>query len=215
MVASRSSPVGDMLKYVRYYKLDEKLRGSLTTGVWESRNEIKNMVKKVIWTHEYRCWQASSFCYPELSLYYEIVKKIEINFWWQFTNKAPGHMRKVAGVLSVMMGGQPKGLQRNFNSKKCKLCQGYDSEDLEHILLKCPRLSEIRTAVTTNLLDSMPPAMTLEFESFNNRERLKYLFSGFGGQLISEWLPLYSATVEFVYQVYRERASAYDILSAS
>ena len=35
---------------------------------------MKSVIKKAVWKHEFECWVASQFMYPELECYYMGVK---------------------------------------------------------------------------------------------------------------------------------------------
>ena len=77
-------------------------------------NDMKRIIKKAVWKHEFESWVASQFMYPELDCYYKGVKNISMHCWWRYAAKNPRMTTPVSSVISVMMGSQPKSLQCNF-----------------------------------------------------------------------------------------------------
>ena len=210
-VMNKWSPIRDMYSSVCKYKLDRLLLSNISRGSWGDKTTSKGFIKHVIWTHEIRRWKASAPCYAELKLYYEILDTIKFNVWWHFGSLRPHQLNNISSVLAVLMGGQPKRLQRNFDSNKCQLCHDpRDHEDSPHILFVCPALHNSRVRCTSSLLTGMPIAMREQFEAASARDKASLLLSGFGGTFIAEWVELFSAAASYVHNMYKERAALYD-----
>ena len=209
---STTSPIVSMYESVCKYKLEERLWANITTGSWEDRSAIKQLVKKVIWSHEVRCWKASSICYPELCLYCEIVIGIHMHIWWKVASRLPELTKKISSIITVIMGGQPKTMQRNLGRKKCDLCHGYDPVNAIHIICKCPALEDIRTTATGSLLATMPAAMGQNFKEMNDNEKVKFLLTALSATFTPEWLQIYKGIANFIHFMYANRARKYDIL---
>ena len=71
--------------------------------------------------------------------------------WWKYVDKQPHMKRYVSALMAVLMGGQPKGLQCNFDSIKCKICSSGARDSPAHILFECTALQETRSGVWTEL----------------------------------------------------------------
>lgn len=155
-------------------------------------------------------WYATCILYGDLNIYSELVTSVKIHNWWIVTQKIPHIFKSLSSIMAILMGGQPNGLQRNFKSQSCQLCESNDKKDLIHILFNCSELNEVRTNNLTNLNKVMPRAMVEEFNGMNVAEKLKFLLSPLHSQYIAEWKDIYVEIAKFVNAIYSLRAKLYD-----
>ena len=120
--------------------------------------------------------------------------------------------RKIAAVLAVLMGGQPRGLQCNVGKKLCGICSIRDRDCADHVLFRCSEMVDIREKKWTQVVNSMPPGMAACVEAMvNDNEKTKFVLSGLRcDYLIEEWGLILVNISEFVYAMYKNRKLIYD-----
>ena len=173
---------------------------------------MKTHINQMIWKHKKDRWKAVCLMYKELDHYNISVSHIKTHPWWLFVKDEPIYFIKVAGVLSILMGGQPSKYQRNFNSSMCKICNSHASETVEHILFEYKALETYRNKLwddfASNLLDPMKH-MILEMP---HRDRAVFLLSCLNESYVREWRYLYGSLADYIYKLYVHRALKYDEL---
>ena len=134
-------------------------------------NDMRMIIKKAVWKHEFESWVASQFMYPELDCYYKGVKNISMHCRWRYTAKNPRMTTPVSSVVSVMMGSHPKSLQCNFYKQTCSLCYGQLRDNAIHVIYECPELEYTRSDAWTKVLASMPSAMANQIDTFSTQKQ--------------------------------------------
>ena len=211
--ANKLSPIADIFSYVSKYGLREKLLQYVFMNTEVNLQESKRYIKKVVWDLETLSWKATQYLYPELSMYYNKVPEIQMHAWWRINLKPYGLINKISCVLSLLIGGQPPGLQRNFNSSRCGLCQNsMEKEDPCHVLFSCPALEGQRNRTWQRVLQSMPPAMVRQQLGVSNREKTEFLLSCLNNTVTTEWHEIYMNIIVFIHDIYKERARLYDAI---
>ena len=117
---------------------------------------------------------------------------------------------QVSATIAVLIGSQPRGLQRNFNDKLCNICEIYGRDNSVHILFECTVLEDVRSKYLNKLFSSMPDNMAYDINRLNNVDKAKCMLSGYGKRYVPEWNSIYIHTLEFVYNMYQCRANTYD-----
>ena len=112
--------------------------------------------------------------------------------------------------MSVIMAGQPAGLQRNFGCKIGKMCDSRAKETSEHILMDCPALRYNRDFCIRYILFAMPNAMKHDYHVLDSTHRFQFLISGFNGSFTIEWIELYRRILIWVQELYTQRSRIYD-----
>ena len=202
------SPVACMYKCVAKYSL----HGILKDFVTHSNGDLKSAklkVKRAVWEWETTRWKCTMLMYPELRLYRECISGPQMHSWYIYLDKNPSMYLSVTAVMSILLGGQPKGIQCNFECIYCRLCANYRKESPTHVLFECPALQETRDSTWPGLLRSMPNAMSESIQSKNNDEKAKLLLSCYGGSYIPEWNHVYANTAKMVHLMYKQRHSMY------
>ena len=83
--------------------------------------------------------------------------------------------------MSLLCGTQPNGYGVNFgHNLRCKLCESFDAETIQHVVLECEGLDAIRRPNILRLREAMPYAMRISYDELNNAEKLDFLLSGLG-----------------------------------
>ena len=192
-------------KCIEKYRLHDILTDFVTNSNWDLKS-AKLKVKKIVWEWETTRWKCTM--YPELRLSNECISQPKMHLWYKYPDKNPSMYLYVTVAMSILLGGQPKGIQCNFESDYCRLCANYMKESPTHVLFECPALQETRDSTWPGLLQSMPNAMSESMTSSNNEERTKQMLSCYGGH-IPEWNHIYSNTAKMVYLMYKQRHSIY------
>ena len=201
------SPTLSCWKYVRVYNLDDVVLSFIDNGDSKRIESTKRFVKSRVKDVEYIRWRYSCSFYSNLDMYLDVVTDMKPTIWWQFVQSQPTYFRKAAAVVSVLMGGQPKGLQCNFDSDFCQLCNDRLYDNPVHILFVCTSLHDDRNALNVLLLQSMHCHMMQSFTNLPNVEKLKFLLSGTSKELYS----VMRCTANYVFGIYKKRKELYDI----
>ena len=139
------------------------------------------------------------------------VENITLHPWWRFAKLCPQYSNQVSSVMSLLMGGQPKGLGRNFVSIRCGICGSTEPEKPTHVLFRCITLNHSRDKWWGLVINSMPDQMVIECRNMTDDKKVAFLMSCFGNTMITEWTHVYRAVGKFVHNMYIARSEAYDI----
>ena len=104
-------------------------------------------------------------------MYIQSVSSIAIHPWWRLGKLYPHLTKFVSNVISTLMAGQPRSLQRNLNNKSCKMCSEGAKDTPEHVLMNCPSLSSNRAILLQHVVDEMPYAMKRDFAQFDSLKK--------------------------------------------
>ena len=132
--------------------------------------------------------------------------------WWSLVARKPFLMRRVSSTITVLMGGQPSGMQCNFGQKRCMLCDILSTDKPDHVLFECAELEEKRCLLWPQVIVCMPPGMTIDMECYNNARKTQYLISCLHSSFINEWSLLYEKVADFVHSMYAHRKRKYDAM---
>ena len=205
----KCSPIADAWHYVSRLNLDTKILGESGTGEIASKYARKRLLKRVVWELDYKRWQATKLCYPELELFYECIKNINMHPWWSLATIYPHLVHKIGTIISILMGGQPKGMLCNMNSKLCKLCSYRARDDVTHLLFECEGLKTIQDTGWATVILLMTEGMRCDMERLTYKEKSTLILSCYGNTFIPDWTDLYAATLNFVHLIYQKRADMY------
>ena len=206
------SPVADMYKYAKYYRLDGIIKQCLLTGNFGDFEQMKKYIKDLVWKVELTKWKGTCIMYKSLSCYVHSVSKIQMHAWWYFAKDAPHLTKNISCVMSLLMGGQPSGMQRNLSRSKCALCESHSADTPHHVLFICEALGWIRDVKWENVCEKMPNALLHDIRCMSPSDKTEMLLSCFGGTYTSEWQDMYAEVVKFIYYMYKARCNAYDNL---
>ena len=200
------SPTMSCWKFARIYNLDNVVLSFIDNGNAKRIDSTKRFVKSRVREVECNRWRYSCHFYSDLDLYLDVVTDIKPIVWWYFVQANPTYFRKAAAVVSVLMGGQPKGLQCNFDNVLCQLCTDRVGDNSYHILFDCTALCEDRNAVLLSLNQSMPAAMLQCYSRLSKYEKMKFLLSG----MPNEFAQVMKCIANYVFVLYQKRKELYD-----
>ena len=175
------------------------------------RNKLKNAetrVKNRIKEYELKRWQHTCMLYPELKVYMKVVNTIKPIIWWTYAQSHPHLVTKIAAVVALLCGNEPRGMQCNFDSKFCRLCECREKDDIEHILFRCSTLAVIRQDYYRKLIHSMPQGMRCSYEDMDVNNKIVFILSG----MLTEFDDVMTHIVVFIYEMYRERKRRYSMI---
>ena len=183
---------------------------NVMSGNLSDYKAIKMKIKGSIRLHDKYEWFATCILYDNLTLYTEIIRSVKMHTWWIVTQKLPHIFKETSSIMAIIMGGQPCKLQRNFDSKTCKLCSENSKDDLTHVLFNCLALSELRNLHLYALSNVMPQAMKNTFDTMSVNEKIIFMLSPLHSGYIPEWNVIYIKIASFVQAIYKMRAKLYD-----
>ena len=128
--------------------------------------------------------------------------------WWVITLKLPHFYKQTSCIMSIVLGGQPHGLQRNLGKSVCGLCG--NREDASQVVFDCIELNDIRNCKIVRVYENMPNAMRLSIEGMSIREKAVFFLSPLKSKYVLEWDDIYKSIASFVFEIYKERAKKYD-----
>ena len=201
-VESPELPTFSMYQMMCKYKLRDYLISCVRANHFRELNDMKLVMKRVVWQHEKDCWKDTQILYPELRLFYSVVVDITVNIWWRITAKIPRCTKWISNVVCVIMGVEPRTLQCNFGRTICKLCDMKRKDVTLHVLPECPSLDEVRRNGWRDIQISMPDAMARHVETLPVKNRLEFILSGLDGNYVNEWKLIYYNIAKFVRNIY-------------
>ena len=170
----------------------------------------KQEIKKKIWERDNVKWKISCYMYEQLHTYLKIIPEIGMHPCWNLVRLKPYLSRQVAAVMSVLQGGQPRGMQRNFDKNRCLLCDTRENDTPQHILFECVDLSEVRQSMWPKVINCMPSGMASDVSAMRTGEITTFIISGLRGKFIIEWVDVYENMARFIYTMYKERSNKYE-----
>lgn len=179
------SPIVGMYQLVKTYGFLEMLKDGINSDDFGCFLEKKRLVRKRVLESELNRWKATCIMHEQLDMYVETNNRTAMHPWWIFSRNMPNMMRKVASVMALLMGGQPRALQRNIEGRRCRICETLENDDSVHVLFICSSLHKIRGPSWKKIVETMPTAMARDIDSLSYRNRLSCLLSGFWRQLYS------------------------------
>ena len=121
------------------------------------------------------------------------MNEIKMHPWWILVAKEPSLMPLVSSVMTLRMGGQPRGMQHNIGKGKCTICQtGPDKPN--HVLFECKALYNKRGLLLARIV------------------KASFLISCLQFTYVSDWQVLRDNVAKFVHTVYAERKLKHDII---
>ena len=207
------SPAGCMFKFIKLYGLDNMMSNYIINGNWKDVNRIKRYVKSVIWKKESQRWKATCLMYKDLWIYNDNMPNISMHPWWTFVKECPYACRRVASVMSLLQGCQPRGIMRNMQGRCCRICEDASLDGPVHILFECRALHPTSMIKWDEILRAMPTQMARDIELKSSREKTAFIISGLrSNAYITEWRQVYLSVASMIHHIYKARAALYDNL---
>ena len=203
------SPVDCMFEALRDYDLVNDLLSVLPTRTFGLVSTWKGIVKKRVWEYEKLRWSMSISMYSSLDLYIKSVKSISMHPWYTVSKHRPFLAKKIACLMSVVMGSQPVGLSCNYSSAWCELCHMHVRETPLHVIFGCPELGAHRYEYLSKIYESMPLAMKNDFVTMTIQDKMCFMFSCLNVRYNKEWDHVYTSVANFIYEMYVIRFMKY------
>ena len=160
--------------------------------------------------HDFYEWKSTCLLYASLNTYIDSVNTIRMHTWWIVNQKLPHLYKSISAVMAVLMGGQPSGLQRNFDRKLCQICCDRVEDNAIHVILSCNALTSLRDTLLRSLYDSMPNSMLTCYQIMSPSDKVAFLLSPLSCSFVQEWLIVYENIANMVFKLYSTRAILYD-----
>ena len=136
-------PVASAYEIFKYYCLHDKLKQCIKDKNFDNLSVVKSLIKRVVKNNETARWKASCMLYRRLSLYQVYTVGIGMHAWWKVSMRFPFLCHKISLIMSLCVGTQPKGLQRNLGSNKRQLCGQPEIDDCRLVLFICSELDTV------------------------------------------------------------------------
>ena len=196
------SPVDCMYEAAEYFGLLDKLIPCVQMRDFGGILEWKKIVKQKVWAQEHVMWEATCFLYDSLNVYRNAITGIKLHTWWIVANYCPSLTKKVASLMSVLMGSQPVGKLCNFKSKLCRLCKARKIESPLHVLYGCTELGIVRYRLHVTVMNAMPNTMREHYSNMIVEQKMSFLLSAMNVEFTSEWINTYRCISMSVNEMY-------------
>ena len=204
-------PVEYMFQAIIEYGFLGTIQNCIRMNKFGKPETWKGIVKKTVWEYENIRWKASCILYGSLRDYSNHIGTIKLHPWWLFTKDRPHMTKYVSSVMALLLGSQPRGLQRNFNHTVCKVCDEGICDSPEHILFVCPELSLPRKTLLKEVLEIMPNRMARDFKELSQKNSVDFILNAFNSnKYVKEWSDIMDKMSRFVYFMYKKRADILD-----
>ena len=206
-----AGPIANILHTFLEYGLFETFMHCVETKTFGDPNTWKGAVIKVVWERENDRWKATCILYGSLKAYSIIMQNIKIHPWWILTKNKPHLTRYVSSVIALLLGSQPRGLQRNFQNNLCNVCNARCLDTIEHVLFQCHCLKQLRRTWLYTIVSCMPRAMALDFLKLSYKEATELILNGLKcSKYVPEWIDILANICKFVHFMYKRRAELLD-----
>ena len=205
-----NSVILDMWKQAKKYDVWHLIENVISGKVTCYQN-VKSEMKHIIKEHDYYEWRVSCSMYQNLSFYSDMVHSVNMHTWWVVARKLPHIFKQISCLMAIVMGGQPRGLQRNFDKSKCKLCSANCKEDPQHIIFNCNELQEVRNTKLLEMYSVMPKSMVNNMLDMTVSQQAMFILSPLRSLYIPEWNDIYVSIASLIFEIYKCRAMKYDL----
>ena len=144
------SPIFDILRVAVMYKLYEKVMRMIFGGVLYSKHDWKKVVWSTAWCVEDEDWAYRAHLFKSTITIKRTTGEVAYLVWWFLSDNFPKYMRECEIMSRIVCHCSRLKVDdyRFKNSgqmlKSCTLCDRYEVEDAEHIILRCASLEDIR-----------------------------------------------------------------------
>ena len=151
-------------------------------------------------------WIAACSLFSSIQLLSDVVKKSCLSIWYTVGRLNPSYRKKCKIVVKLLTGNHALCVgwrHHQNNSSLCQMCDLYVTEDVCHLLFKCPGLLERRETDMQLLLDALPGVMKSEFLDMDDYSKTIFLLSGLRSGYIREWNAAFLAVCNYTSDMYR------------
>ena len=165
------------------YKLRDNLMPCARANHFRELNDMRLVIKRVVWQKEKDCWKVIQILYPALyvslyssgfRLFYSVVADIPVSIWWIIAAIIPRCTKWISNVVCVVMGAELRALQCNFGRTICKLCDINRKYVTLHALSECPSLNDARRNGWRDMAIIMPDVMGRHVDTFPVENKLQF-----------------------------------------
>ena len=206
-----SGPLHDIVNVFMKYGLLHMLDNVLKYGTCMSMATFKKLCKEKVDSYELDSFKISCSLYKSLSLYRNVITKIDVWAWWRHLQLFPQDAFKVR-IVGRMLSGQNCLMEccarYTDASTICQLCTQYSVETVPHLLFDCCAFNELRQQLWSQVLVTVPAGMRHELGRMSSTEKTVFIVSCLHGTYISEWCELYRMLLKFCSKMYQHRREA-------
>ena len=144
------SPTFDILRIAEIFGLIAEVDGMLNGTKYLSKPQWKNLVWTKAWDLENRDWNIRSRLFKTTKYINLTQDSVETLIWWQLGDQSHHIMKccetmvKLVCRASRLKSDDFRYKNENNMSPYCDLCQNFAFENVEHLILQCPSLDNLR-----------------------------------------------------------------------
>ena len=190
------------------YGLTAVLDAALKSGTYMSITKFKALVKQTVDDKECDQFKISCMLFKALELYSKTTTMVKMWPWWVHAHNNPVQTHKVRAICRLLMAQHClNSVVSHYNkaSPLCALCDNYTVETPSHLLFDCSYNTNRRAVLWTRFIDHVPNALCQELHAMSSKEKTEFILSGFNCNFVPEWTHVYSAVLDYCYQLYQDR----------
>ena len=151
------SPIYDILRVSIMYNLYNDVMRMINGTILFTKYEWKKAVWQAAWRIEDEDWEYRSNLYRSTMTLKRISGEVAYLIWWFIADNCPKYMReceimsKIVCHCSSLKVDDYRYKNMGLMVRSCTLCDRYELEDAEHIILRCPSLHDIRMEMFSDI----------------------------------------------------------------
>ena len=124
----------------------------------------------------------------------------------------PSNTRKCLVAARILYGEtcfRNNTTRFSSGSAICTLCNQFCIDDAKHVLFDCDQNENIRCCYWNKVQEAGPSKLISEMQNYSN-DKAEFILSCFHSDVVPEWIALYGAVIDYIYNVYihRQKTSA-------
>lgn len=213
---AQSGPLWSFISLCKKYDLHIIVTDAIENSVYVSKSVWKKMISLKILDYENKKWAVNSTLFRTLKLVKDVLPCITMLTWWNYCQQSTINVRKCRTIVRILLDCHGlKSCRFRYNLVADPICEHCDMraiEDAEHVLFICKENHEARQRLWNQIVKQCPEQLSVELSSMTISEKMIFLFSGLGGAYIDEWIPIYSAVLNYIHELYVTRTTKQDCI---
>jgi hypothetical protein len=208
-------PIAAIVDTFRKWGLLTVLDNAVKSGQCMTVSHFKSMINRLVLVTEESSFRATCLLYKSLNILDVSVQNIKMWPWWTFSHQHPEYCHKIRVMCRLLMGQNCLKVvisQYDKSAPTCTLCDLHEVENATHLLFKCSRFCQLRSARWQEIRDATPPALTAEIDNMNSERKTAFILSGFHCNYTQEWYDIYASVASFCYDMYQQRRDCQIVL---
>ena len=204
-------PLSRFVALCKEYGLMARVTAAIEDCIIPSKAEWKKLVMDKIWAMENRKLKLMCTICKSLNYMKDRVVSVQLLSWWSYVQLKPQDAYKCRVIIRLLLdchnlkSCQLRYKREGVTNALCAYCNHGQIETISHVLFSCQALSDLRQLYWNRVLENCPHRLVQEMNLMNLEQKTALLLSCFNNTFIDEWIPLYNAVVNFIYNLYKQR----------